>query len=297
VLLSLVVSCEASEESTGGVVTALVLGWKGLKRNFRMQLTSGDPRIVYAVVARAPGLGFARSGESGAEWLSRGHGSTLGSPATILAEYTSTSGNFPTVTRMLLDKIDVAEDSRRTYIYDAFAFHFIVENGIVYLCLCDEDLRRNVAFTFLEDIKERFKASYGEDYAAKAPPFAMNEDYSRVLRKQMEYYSKRAEHQQQRKSGSTFSSNRAAVSGEVLRNALVENVEKLLHQGEKIELLVDECDRSEHTSIAVDMESRTRRSPHPKMCVRISLAILFLFAFVLLIILGLPHVTLLGTSG
>ena len=36
---------------------------------------------------------------------------------TVLAEFTSTSGNFPTVTRVLLAKIP-AEDSKMSYVYD-----------------------------------------------------------------------------------------------------------------------------------------------------------------------------------
>lgn len=36
---------------------------------------------------------------------------------TVLAEYTSTSGNFPTVTRVLLSKIPT-ENSKMSYVYD-----------------------------------------------------------------------------------------------------------------------------------------------------------------------------------
>jgi len=35
----------------------------------------------------------------------------------VLAEYTYTSGNFPTITRVLLSKIPM-DDGRMTYIYD-----------------------------------------------------------------------------------------------------------------------------------------------------------------------------------
>ena len=36
---------------------------------------------------------------------------------TVLAEYTATSGNFPTVTRVLLSKI-TSQDSKMSYVYD-----------------------------------------------------------------------------------------------------------------------------------------------------------------------------------
>ena len=39
------------------------------------------------------------------------------------------TGNFPTVTRVLLSKIPPV-DGRMTYVYDEYVFHYVVENGI-----------------------------------------------------------------------------------------------------------------------------------------------------------------------
>lgn len=36
----------------------------------------------------------------------------------VLAEHTSRSGNFPTVTRMLLGRISPTSDSKMSYLYD-----------------------------------------------------------------------------------------------------------------------------------------------------------------------------------
>lgn len=36
----------------------------------------------------------------------------------VLAEYTSISGNFPTVTRVLLSKIQNSHDCKMSYLYD-----------------------------------------------------------------------------------------------------------------------------------------------------------------------------------
>ena len=73
----------------------------------------------------------------------------------MLAEHTSTSGNFPTVTRVLLGKIP-SENSRMSYVYDKYIFHYIVEDQITYLCMADEDCKRRLPFAFLEDIKVIF---------------------------------------------------------------------------------------------------------------------------------------------
>ena len=81
---------------------------------------------------------------------------------TVLVEFTSTGGNFPTVTRMLLHKINSSEDHKMSYTYDAHVFPYIVEGGITYLCMSDVELRRRLPFAFLADIKSRFQSTYGD---------------------------------------------------------------------------------------------------------------------------------------
>jgi vesicle-associated membrane protein 7 len=63
-------------------------------------------------------------------------------------------------------------------------FHYIVDDGITYLCLADEEFGRRIAFAFLEDVRNRFKATYG-DRGKTALAYGMNADFSRVLQNQM----------------------------------------------------------------------------------------------------------------
>ena len=101
---------------------------------------------------------------------------------TVLAEYTFTSGNFPTITRVLLGKIP-ENDHKMSYVYDQYVFHYVVENKITFLCMADEGSKRRVPFAFLDDVKNRFFATYG-DRGQTAIAFGMNEDFGRTLRKQ-----------------------------------------------------------------------------------------------------------------
>ena len=80
---------------------------------------------------------------------------------TVLAEFTARSGNFPTVTRVLLGKINEATDAKMSYMYDEYVFHYMVDAGITYLCLADEKQKRRIPFMFLEDIKERANIAAG----------------------------------------------------------------------------------------------------------------------------------------
>lgn len=147
---------------------------------------------------------------------------------TVLAEYAATSGNFVMVTRRILEKIPSGQNSKMSYEYDSHLFHYMVEDGITYLCMAEEGFGRRLPFAFLEDIKGRFRRTYG-DRALTALAYAMNEDFSRVLQRQMDYYS-----------NNPAADNVSRVRGEIdeVKGIMVSNIEKVIDRGEKIDLLV-----------------------------------------------------------
>jgi len=148
----------------------------------------------------------------------------------VLAEYTNTSGNFTTVTRRILEKIP-PQDDKRSYGYDRYIFHYIVDDGITYLCMADEESGKRIPFAFLEDIKNRFRATYG-DRGKTAIAYGMNTDFSRVLQNQMFY------------SNNPSADRITKVRGEIdeVKSVMVHNIEKVLERGERIELLVDKTE-------------------------------------------------------
>lgn len=149
----------------------------------------------------------------------------------VLAEYTGTSGNFTTVTRRILEKIP-PQDAKMSYVYDRHIFHYIVDDGITYLCMADEEFGRRIPFAFLDDIKNRFRATYG-DRGKTAIAYGMNTDFSRVLQNQMDYYSN---------NPSADRINRVRGEIDEVKSVMVHNIEKVLERGERIELLVDKTE-------------------------------------------------------
>lgn len=149
----------------------------------------------------------------------------------VLAEFTMTSGNFPTVTRRILERIP-SDATRMSYVYDDHVFHYLLQDGIIFLCMADAEFGRRLPFAFLEDIAQRFFSTYG-DRGMQALAYGMNEDFSRVLSRQMELYSNGEE---------SDAINR--VKGEIdeLKAVMVDNIEVVLERGEKIELLVHKTD-------------------------------------------------------
>jgi vesicle-associated membrane protein 7 len=163
---------------------------------------------------------------------------------TVLAEYTFTSGNFPTITRVLLGKIP-DEDGKMSYVYDQHVFHYIIDNHIIYMCMCDDMNKRRIPFGFLDDIKQRFKATYGER-AQSAIAFSMSEDFGRVMQKQMDFYN-----------GSGADSF-AQVNSKLddVKNIMVQNIEMVLERGEKLELLVDKTDKLQTQAFKFERSSK-----------------------------------------
>eukprot|EP00565_Helicotheca_tamesis_P000523 CAMPEP_0185726552 /NCGR_PEP_ID=MMETSP1171-20130828/2502_1 /TAXON_ID=374046 /ORGANISM="Helicotheca tamensis, Strain CCMP826" /LENGTH=187 /DNA_ID=CAMNT_0028394935 /DNA_START=184 /DNA_END=744 /DNA_ORIENTATION=- len=168
---------------------------------------------------------------------------------TVLAEYTATSGNFPTVTRVLLSKIP-ATDGKMTYVYDEHVFHYVVESGICYLCMSDETNKHRIPYAFLHDMKDRFIAHYGLDLPQKAIAFTMNEEFAPVIRQRMDFYNS----DEADMSIDNIGSVKAQI--EDVKDVMVENIEKVLERGEKIELLVDKTDRLNQQAYRFESSSK-----------------------------------------
>ncbi|CAN0900501.1 Vesicle-associated membrane protein 714 [Linum grandiflorum] len=150
----------------------------------------------------------------------------------VLAEFSAVTGNTGAVARRILEKLPVDGDSRLCFSQDRYIFHILRSDGLSFLCMANDTFGRRIPFSYLEDIHMRFMKNYGR-VAPYAPAYAMNDEFSRVLHQQMEFFSS---------NPTADTLNR--VRGEVgdctqLRTIMVDNIEKILERGDKIELLVD----------------------------------------------------------
>eukprot|EP01100_Stratorugosa_tubuloviscum_P002948 TRINITY_DN16_c0_g5_i1.p1 TRINITY_DN16_c0_g5~~TRINITY_DN16_c0_g5_i1.p1 ORF type:complete len:257 (+),score=87.41 TRINITY_DN16_c0_g5_i1:109-771(+) len=165
---------------------------------------------------------------------------------TILVEYSTASGNFVTVSRVILEKMP-QEDTKKSYEYDDFIFHFQIHSGVTYMCMADKSFPRRICFLFLEDIKNRFLAMYGEEQIRRAMAYTMNEDFSRSLSSLTNYYSN---------DPSVDRILQAKQQIEDTRQVMVENIELLLTRGEKIDLLVEKTDTLNVQAIKYKQKSK-----------------------------------------
>ena len=190
----------------------------------------------------------------------------------VLAEYTFTSGNFPTITRVLLGKIPDT-DGKMSYVYDQHVFHYIVENHIIYMCMCDDMNKRRIPFLFLDDIKQRFVAAYGEQ-AQTAHAFAMSEEFGRTMQKQMEFYNS--------SSADSFAQVNSKLDD--VKNVMVQNIEMVLERGEKLELLVDKTDKLQAEAFKFNRGARALKNAMIWRQVKLYMLGFFIVGVIILII-------------
>jgi vesicle-associated membrane protein 7 len=153
---------------------------------------------------------------------------------------------------------------------DRHVFHYIVEDKIIYLCMCDDMSKRRIPFGFLDDIKQRFTATYGEKIHT-AIAFAMNEDFGRTLQKQIDFYNG--------PSADTFAQVNSKLDD--VKNVMVQNIEMVLERGEKLELLVDKTDKLQNQ--AFKFEKSSKKLKNAMFWKRVKLYALFTFVVLLII--------------
>lgn len=167
------------------------------------------------------------------------------------------AGNFPLVTRALLAKIDMNKETRMSYIYDSYMFHYVVESTMVYLVMCgnDDSTKKRVAFQFLEDIKKDWRVRYDEQIESKAIAFAMQAEFSPILQGQMNRYNNDKDF-----SGGTDNIEKIRNQIDSVKEIMCENIDNLLERGEKIELLVDKTDQLSNSAYKFERSSKSLKN-------------------------------------
>ncbi|KAK7255924.1 hypothetical protein RIF29_29352 [Crotalaria pallida] len=151
----------------------------------------------------------------------------------IIAEYTEFTGNFTGVAAQCLQKLP-SSNNKFTYNCDGHTFNYLVDNGFTYCVVAVESAGRQIPIAFLERVKEDFTKKYAGGKAATAAAHSLNKEFGPKLKEQMQYCVDHPE------EISKLAKVKAQVSE--VKGVMMENIEKVLDRGEKIELLVDKTE-------------------------------------------------------
>ncbi|XP_052185037.1 vesicle-associated membrane protein 727 [Diospyros lotus] len=190
----------------------------------------------------------------------------------VLAEHTPYTGNFSTIAVQCLQKLP-SNSSKYTYSCDGHTFNFLIDSGFVFLVVADESVGRSVPFVFLERVKDDFKQRYGGSIRDDGPhPLADDEDddaffldrFNIAYNLDREFGPRLKEHMQYCVNHPDEISKLSKLKAQIteVKGIMMDNIEKVLDRGEKIELLVD---KTENLQFQADSFQRQGRQLRRKM--------------------------------
>ncbi|XP_010469563.1 PREDICTED: vesicle-associated membrane protein 725-like [Camelina sativa] len=196
----------------------------------------------------------------------------------ILVEYTEFKGNFTSVAAQCLQKLP-SSNNKFTYNCDGHTSNYLVVNGFTYCVVAVESVGRQIPMAFLERVKEDFSKRYGGGKATTAKANSLNREFGSKLKEHMQYC---VDHPEE-------ISKLAKVKAQVteVKGVMMENIEKVLDRGEKIELLVDKTEdlRSQAQDFRTQGTKLKRKMWYDNMKIKL-IVFGIIMALVLIIILS-----------
>ncbi|KAA8534566.1 hypothetical protein F0562_032083 [Nyssa sinensis] len=167
-----------------------------------------------------------------------------------------------------------SNSSKYTYSCDGHTFNFLIDNGFVFLVVADESVGRSVPFVFLERVKDDFKQRYGASIKSDGlHPLADDGDdeddlfvdrFSIAYNLDREFGPRLKEHMEYCMNHPDEISKLSKLKAQIteVKGIMMDNIEKVLDRGERIELLVD---KTENLQFQADSFQRQGRQLRRKM--------------------------------
>ncbi|KAF8226715.1 vesicle-associated membrane protein [Tricholoma matsutake] len=152
---------------------------------------------------------------------------------TILAEHQAGKRDFSQATQTILSKIP-PNNSKLTYVWEQYLFHYISEGGFTYLVMADDSAGRRMPFAFLSDLQRKFTSAPSSSTSSEeTPAHGLQGSFGTTISALMHTYNT---------SPPVDELTRAQTELNQVKDIMVQNVEQILSRGERIELLVDKTD-------------------------------------------------------
>ncbi|OBZ78383.1 hypothetical protein A0H81_01982 [Grifola frondosa] len=194
----------------------------------------------------------------------------------ILAEHQGGQRDFSQATQTILSKIP-PNNSKLTYVWEQYLFHYISEGGFTYLVMADDSAGRRMPFTFLAELQQKFMAQPSASSTPSEPPaYSLQGTFGPTIAQLMNSYNT---------APPTDELTRAQTELAQVKDIMVQNVEQILSRGERIELLVDKTDNMASQATAFRRGARTvRRSMWWKNTRILALSAVVAFVFIWVIV-------------
>jgi len=126
--------------------------------------------------------------------------------------------------KMLFRKLNAQSPSRCTIETGQYLFHYLIENEVCYLVLCERNFSKRLAFQFLEDLQNEFSSQYGKKVATVSRPYSFIEFDTFIQKAKKSFMDSRA-----RRNLSTLNNELQDV-----QRIMVQNIDDVLQRGSAI---------------------------------------------------------------
>ncbi|CAJ2655703.1 vesicle-associated membrane protein 722-like [Trifolium pratense] len=161
-------------------------------------------------------------------------------------------------------------------------FHNLFYYFVAYCVVAVESVERQIPIAFLERIKDDFNKRYGGGRATTATTRSLNKDFGPKLKQHMQYC---VEHPEE---VSKLAKVKAQVSE--VKGVMMENIDKVIDRGEKIEVLVDKTEnlRSQAQDFRQQGTQLRRKMWYQNMKIKL-IVLAIIIALILIIVLSVCH--------
>ncbi|RWS30004.1 vesicle-trafficking protein SEC22b-like protein [Leptotrombidium deliense] len=123
--------------------------------------------------------------------------------------------------KMLFKKLTIDSPSQMTIETGPFLFHYLIDNGICYLVMCEKTFSKRLAFSYLEDLQGEFVNQYGSRVNTVNRPYSFIEFDTYMQKAKRSFMDSRA-----RRNLSQLNSELQDV-----QKIMVQNIDDVLQRG------------------------------------------------------------------
>ena len=187
----------------------------------------------------------------------------------ILCDYTSHTGNFQQITMQLLKQIQ--PDTCKTLELEDYMFHYTHQNGILVLCMADNQVNNKLAFTFLEDIRQLLVENYTTRDIENAKSYSLKSFGTEFIKPRMQMYNSNP-------NIVTDKADQLFQNMMNLKENMVENIESLIERDGKIEIIAEKALQLSAVSNSFKQKSKKLKEQERKkrMCYIVIVSLLLL---------------------
>ncbi|XP_033838239.1 vesicle-trafficking protein SEC22b-A [Periophthalmus magnuspinnatus] len=134
---------------------------------------------------------------------------------------------YQTQAKQLFRRLNAQSPDRCTLEAGNLNFHYLIAEGVCYLCLCEPSFPKKVAFGYLDDLHSEFFDQYGRRVSTVTRPYAFIEFDNYIQKAKKMYVDGRARR------------NLGNINTELqdVQRIMVANIEEVLHRGEALSVL------------------------------------------------------------